>query len=144
MRRLRNADFLIWLAIAPAVLLWIAIASANVPKPGVPIYPSEDQWTEKNAKRFKGKTGVVLWDLTRPDLVTEKHAIEVDWAKKYKEAIGQSLYYAIQTNKQPGIILLVKDRKTEMKYVYRCQVVAAKYGIRVWVETVKPKADAQR
>lgn len=145
MKYLRNVDFLIWLAIAPAILLLIAIAPANVARPPAKIvYPTENEWTEANAKRYNGKTGVVLWDLTRPDIVTETHAIEVDWAKKWKEAPTQAAYYGIQTGLKPGIILLVKNRETDMKYVYRCQLVASKYGIRVWVETVKPKADAQR
>ena len=138
----RNVDFIAWLIIAP--LLLIAIASANLqPKPKK-VYPSENEWTKANAKRYKGDSTVVLWDLTRPDIVTETHAIEVDWASKYAEAIGQSLYCGIQTDQKPGIILLVKDRKSEMKYVYRCQVVASKHGIKVWIENVKPKAGQPR
>ena len=37
---------------------------------------------------------VVMKDGTRCDILTSTHAIEVDFAKKWAEAIGQSLNYA--------------------------------------------------
>ena len=51
----------------------------------------------------------------RIDLLTETHAFEIEWAPKWKEAIGQALWYALQTNTQPGIILILKG-KEEYKY----------------------------
>ena len=50
------------------------------------------------------------------DLLTDDLAIEVDFASKWKEAIGQSLWYGLQTNRQPAIVL-IKRRKTDQKYV---------------------------
>lgn len=74
------------------------------------------------------------------DILTPTHAIEVDWARKWKEAVGQSLFYAIATGKEPGIILLVKDWKTERTYYLRCLVVCAKHGIElVTVDASKAK-----
>lgn len=49
---------------------------------------------------------------TRADCVSETHAIEVDFAHKWAEAVGQSLNYAAETGKRPGIILVCK-RGTE-------------------------------
>jgi len=80
------------------------------------------------------KIEVSLWDGTRCDMLTEEYAIEVDWSRKWGEAIGQSLYYAEVLQRKPGIILLVRDKRAEMVYVYRCQTVCAKYGIRLWVK----------
>ncbi|QXD24577.1 hypothetical protein F7C95_01340 [Opitutia bacterium ISCC 51] len=56
---------------------------------------------------------MVLEDRTRCDIVTATHAIEVDFADKWAEAIGQSLNYAMQTGKKAGIVLVLKDRGDE-------------------------------
>jgi len=78
-----------------------------------------------------------LWDGTRVDILTKTHAIEADWSSKWAEAIGQCMYYSIESKRKPGIVLLVKDRKSEAKYIYRCKIVAAKLGIDVWLAHVK-------
>ena len=49
-------------------------------------------------------------DGTRCDILIDTHAIEVDFADKWAEAVGQSLNYAIQTGKKAGIVLVLKDR----------------------------------
>jgi len=46
----------------------------------------------------------------RIDLVHNDVAFEIDWANKWKESIGQALWYAQQSNKKPGIILILKKR----------------------------------
>jgi len=62
----------------------------------------------------------VTTDHSRVDLLTNTHAYEVDFASKWKESIGQSLWYAIQTNKKAGIILILES-KTDFKYVQKLQ-----------------------
>ena len=52
-------------------------------------------------------------DGTRCDILTDTHAIEVDFADKWAEAIGQSLNYAMQTGKKAGIVLVLKYRGDE-------------------------------
>lgn len=49
---------------------------------------------------------------TYVDCVTDDHAIEVDFSNKWAEAIGQSLLYAAELERLPGIIL-VCHRDTE-------------------------------
>lgn len=51
---------------------------------------------------------------TRADCMTDRLAIEIDFAQKWAEAIGQSLNYAAVTGKQPAVILICK-RGTEAK-----------------------------
>lgn len=51
---------------------------------------------------------------TRADCVSETHAWEIDFAHKWAEALGQSLNYAAETGKTPGIILICK-RGTEAR-----------------------------
>jgi hypothetical protein len=74
-----------------------------------------------------------LWDGTRVDVLTPRHAIEVEWATKWAESFAQSVYYAETADKVPAVILLVKDFKTEERYVYRAKVVAAKLNILLWL-----------
>jgi len=76
----------------------------------------------------------VLPDESRVDLLSETHAWEVDWAPKWSEGVGQSLLYAIWTGKQPGLILLVKDRRAEKHFVLRAKLVCEKVGIDLRVE----------
>jgi hypothetical protein len=62
----------------------------------------------------QGQVEVVFPDGTRCDCVTDTHAIEFDFGNNWAEAVGQSAYYAIQTGKKAGIVLIletVKDRK---------------------------------
>lgn len=67
------------------------------------------------AREVGGETEVTMPDGTRCDIVTDTHAIEVDWGKKWAEAIGQSLNYSMQTGKRAGILLILK---TESDYKY--------------------------
>lgn len=56
----------------------------------------------------------VLANGTRADCMTDRLAIEIDFANHWAEAIGQSLNYAAVTGKQPAVILICK-RGTEAK-----------------------------
>ena len=70
----------------------------------------QEQWCGAN----KGKVEVVLPDGTRCDCLTDTHAIEFDFGSNWAEAIGQSAYYALQTGKKGGVVLILetmKDRK---------------------------------
>jgi hypothetical protein len=101
-----------------------------------PVPPDELSECRRLAPKYEAEVEVRLWDDTRVDLLSERYAIEVDWAPKWAESIGQALYYAELTRKQPAILLLIKDDANERHFVYRAQTVCAKYGIRVFVERV--------
>ncbi len=61
-----------------------------------------------------GQPEVVLPDRTRADCITAENAIEFDFGHKWYEAIGQALYYGLQTGKKPGVVLIIEnisDRK---------------------------------
>lgn len=65
-------------------------------------------------KQHDGETEEILSDRTICDCLTSTHAVEVDFARKWKEAIRQSLHYSRQTGKRAGIVLILetpKDRK---------------------------------
>lgn len=69
----------------------------------------EKYYQEKWCNEQSGKTEVVLPDRTRCDCLTETHAVEFDFGKKWAEAIGQSLYYSLQTGKKAGIVLILES-----------------------------------
>jgi len=64
---------------------------------------SERFYQEMFMSEYGGTMEVLLQDGTRCDIITKTHAIEVDFANKRAEAIGQSLNFALQTNKKAGI-----------------------------------------
>ncbi len=63
--------------------------------------------------------------------MTEEYAIEFDFAKKWAESIGQALYYAMETDKKPGVVLILEDPKDE-RYLKRLLEVSEEYKIKVW------------
>lgn len=67
-----------------------------------------------------GRKEVILWDMTRVDCMTKDYAIEFDFAKKWAEAIGQSLYYSKLTGKSPAIVLILTT-PTDYRYVKRIE-----------------------
>jgi hypothetical protein len=74
----------------------------------------EKWYQQKWCEAQKGQVEVVLSDGTRCDCVTETHAVEFDFGGNWAEAIGQSAYYSLQTDKKAGIVLILetmKDRK---------------------------------
>ena len=71
------------------------------------------------------------FDKTRVDCLTDKYAIEFDFASKWAEGIGQSLYYSLLTKKEPMLILIIEHPKKDSKYVQRAKVLGETYGIKV-------------
>jgi len=50
--------------------------------------------------------------------MTDTHAVEFDFGSNWAEAIGQSAYYALQTGRKAGIVLVLETMK-DMKYWLR-------------------------
>jgi hypothetical protein len=84
------------------------------------------------AERMHGRTEVVLEDRSRADIVTDTFAIEVEFAHKWAESIGQSEYYALELHKKAGVVLITDGFKDD-RYVQRLMKVASKLNITVWV-----------
>jgi len=76
-----------------------------------------------------GQIEYVLNDKTRIDCLTDDFAIEFDWAKKWAESIGQSLYYARMTGKKPAVAIIMKSKR-DMKYIKR--IIKADKGIKIF------------
>lgn len=76
---------------------------------------------------------VRLSDGTRVDCLTSHYAIEFDFAPKWSEALGQSLFYAYMTGRKPAIFLIL-ERETDIRYVKRLAPLCKKYG--VWLTLI--------
>lgn len=92
----------------------------------------EKYYQNKFAEIMKGRTELVLEDRTRVDILTDSFAIEVDFAYKWAESIGQSLYYAEMTGKKAGVLLLI-DKRNDEKHIQKLMKLATKYNIKVWI-----------
>lgn len=92
----------------------------------------QNYWCNK----YGGITEYRLSDDTRVDILTKEYAVEVDFANKWAESIGQALYYGIRTNRKPAVLLIMENPVKDKKYLDRLKSVAIKHGITVF--TVYP------
>lgn len=80
----------------------------------------EDYYVTQWCSMEFGRKEAVLWDMTRVDCLTKDYAIEFDFAKKWAESIGQSLYYAEMTKRKPAVALILTSW-SDMRYVKRVE-----------------------
>lgn len=124
-----------------AVLSVVALVAFA--EPAKPKKRGETYWAAVAADELFGVAGpdhveVRLADGSRCDILTKEYAIEVDWAdEKWKEAPGQAVLYAALTNRKPGVVLLVKNRRNEQSDILRATIVCAKLEIPIWFYEVK-------
>lgn len=96
----------------------------------------EKTFTKRIAEKLGGKLEVGVQS-GRVDILNETHAIEVEFARKWKNSIGQALWYGIQTGKQPGIVLILENSRKDYKYTVQLQSTLTAFGlqdsIKVWL-----------
>ena len=95
----------------------------------------EKEYQAKWCKEHHAQQEIVLNAHTRADALTDEYVIEFDFAKKFYEAIGQSLLYSILSGKKPAIVLIMENPCGDQKYLNELNKVAVKYGIKVWTMT---------
>jgi len=64
------------------------------------------------------------------------YRIEVDFADKWGEAIGQSLNYSFQSNKRAGILLIL-EKKTDEKHLIRVQSIIEHFQLPIDVLAIR-------
>ena len=96
----------------------------------------EAHYQEIAAKKYNGQTEVTMPDGTRCDIVTETHAIEVDFADKWAEAIGQSLNYSFQLNKKAGILLILEESDDE-RHLIRVECIIKHFKLTIDVLAIR-------
>lgn len=67
-----------------------------------------------------------LDDKTRVDCLLPTMAVEVDFAKKWAECIGQALYYSQKTKRTPACVLITENPQKDIKYVRRLRYTVYK------------------
>ena len=77
-----------------------------------------------------------LEDRSRVDCLTGTHAIEYDYARKWAESIGQSIFYSRMTGKAPAVVLIAGEG--DEKYIKRFRVATEGNGLKIQL-TVIPK-----
>ena len=89
---------------------------------------NEDHYNRLFCEEMQGEAEYTLEDLSRVDCLTDTHAFEADWADGLKvyEAIGQALYYATETGRLPGILLLIRYDAYE-KHIRKVERVIEMY-----------------
>lgn len=86
-----------------------------------------------------GEPEYELFDETRADIYSSvvPYVFEVEWAPKWKEAVGQALFYSVMTDRKPGIVILTKDRRGDKINIHRLKQVVQKHGILLIIIDVK-------
>lgn len=85
----------------------------------VPVKMQEKDYVNQYCEGIKE---YMLPDRTRVDCLTDEYAIEFDYAKKWAESIGQSLYYAKKTGKKPAVAIIT-SKPEDIKYIQRIKEV---------------------
>ena len=112
-------------------------------KSTTPAKSSKKTYTERTyqdafAKTLKGsRTEVVASNGTRCDILTNEYAIEVDFAKKWQEAVGQSLNYSVEFNKKAGILLILESEKDKV-FLDRLTTLVAEKNLQITIWTITP------
>jgi hypothetical protein len=88
----------------------------------------EKWYQERWCAERGGEAEVVLPDRTRCDCLTDENAVELDFGAKWAEAIGQALYYSIQTGKRAGVVLIL-EKESDRKYWIRLNSVIQHFGL---------------
>lgn len=81
--------------------------------------------------KINGVMEYTLYDNTRVDCLTSTYAIEVDFANKWAESIGQSLYYSIETGKSAAVLLIIESPK-DIHYLKRFRKVSKQHDIQLF------------
>ena len=97
--------------------------------------PNEQSYTSKWCASQGGREGIVYDDKTRPDCVTDTHVFEFECAKKWYEAVGQSLHYGLKSGKKAAVVLILTGHK-DTKYWERISAVVKQYQLPIELHQV--------
>jgi len=95
----------------------------------------EKWYQEKWCERRGGQVEVALQDRTRCDCITAEYAVEVEFANKWKEALGQALHYSLLTSRKAGIVLIL-EAESDWRYYYMLMSILVDNGLKVRVWTM--------
>ncbi len=83
----------------------------------------------------QGEREVLLPDYSRVDCVTRDYVIEVEFARKWAEAVGQVLYYGAKSGRKKGIVLIL-ERAKDKKYLRRLKTALRRNHVYIKIWTI--------
>ncbi len=98
---------------------------------------SESSYQHAWCSKYNGIEEFENKDKTRVDCLTDKYAVEFDFANKWAESIGQALHYQYMTGKKAKVVLILEDPKHEMVYYHRVKKLGKIHNFEV--EYVTPE-----
>ena len=98
-------------------------------------YRLETSYSKAWATEHAGTPEYRLTDGTRVDVLTDAQAVEFEYPKKWAESLGQALYYASQTGRQPAIVYIVGSPK-DQRYIDRARATVEYWHLPVEIMTV--------
>lgn len=100
---------------------------------GLPQTITENDWhTAFNEKVTHGVIESVT-PLGRVDILTNDYAIEVDYVRNYRDGIRQALQYAGETNKKPGIALIIDGPGDSFEILVQAKTLSNKEHLKLWL-----------
>ena len=93
---------------------------------------NEAYYQRELCESLGGEMEYRLPDRSRVDCLTERYAIEVEFAKKWAEGIGQSLYYAHESGRKPAIGIIVRDTQADRQRLRRLRTLSEPLHIRIF------------
>ena len=126
------------LVLLSALVMWLVVAVGV----GVALVYSgqaqafEADYAERWCAARGGKVEQVQADRTRVDCLLPGFAVEVEYAHKWAEAMGQALHYGRMTGRMPGVLLILK-KPDDARFVRRLYADAEHWGLPLFVWTVK-------
>jgi hypothetical protein len=112
--------------------------SLNNYTPNKVIKYREADYVDYACPKMNGVIEFSLDDGSRVDCETDTHSIEFDFGKKWAEAIGQALYYSSKTGKQPGIFLIIAEKR-DWNNLEKIKRVIKTQGMDVKIWTISPE-----
>lgn len=94
-----------------------------------PIDTYQAEWCTKNG----GQVDYIAEDeISNFACIKDQYAICLDYIGKWKEAVGQALYYSVVTGKKPGIAVITTNSQEDSKKLKSLKLVSDKFKIMVW------------
>ncbi len=97
---------------------------------------TEKEYQKVWCDRLNGKPEYRLRGGSRVGCLTSKYAVEFAKGPKWAEAIGQALFYGVETNRHPAVVLIQEDPREE-RYWKRLKQVSDKlktkrFILKIW------------
>ena len=97
----------------------------------------ESWYTDALAKELDAQPEARMRNGTRCDVLATHHAIEVEFAAKWCEAIGQALNYASQTGRR-GTVALILEKESDERFLTRLRDVVSWHQLPISVIVLRP------